>query len=250
MNKTIYAIALLPALLMACQPLQTTQHINQPMQQTTQNTAKVLTNYTWSAKTKMSNEPIILHFNQNNRLYIKTGCNGQNTSWSLDGNTLKTSPMMSTMKMCSPDLMKQEQFVQKMFNNSSLKTEINTTSTSLVLTTPNGEILTFEGTLTPEAKYNTQAETIFLEILPEQKTCNTNQKCLQVREIKYNDQGLKAQIPTTWTVIPLNAIEGYQHDPQLKQIIRIKQYKTQINDQPSKVYIYDMTVESSTNMND
>ena len=44
--------------------------------------------------------------------------------------------------------------------------------------------------MTPETKYQGQAETIFLEVSPQTKACTgvAQQTCLQVKEIKYDEK--------------------------------------------------------------
>ncbi len=60
--------------------------------------------------------------------------------------------------------------------------------------------IVFTGKQTAESKYQSQAETVFLEISPETKTCSAGvarMECLQVREIKYAENGVKTQVDKT-----------------------------------------------------
>ena len=50
--------------------------------------------------------------------------------------------------------------------------------------------------MTPEAKYQSEGKTVFLEVAPETKSCTgvAPQTCLQVREVKYDDKGVKLML--------------------------------------------------------
>lgn len=243
MNKKIFLMACLPLALSACQQVQTmSQHIGTVMTQE-MNESKFLSQYTWSYQPDTSVKPIVVSF-QDKNFHIATGCNGQNGTWQLIGNTLKTSNLMSTMMMCSPDLMKQERFAQHVFGNSVLKVSFNKANINqpiLIVQKDSGERYEFIGTMTPEARYKGQAKTVYFEVSPTLTACPDQpaKQCLQVREIQYNDQSVKTTA-NQWQT--LNAVEGFQHNPQVKNVIRVKRFDTQ-NVQTPYAYIYDMTVE-------
>ena len=243
------AIALFPLALAACQSsdIQKVGDIAVSVLQQ-QNPDKALTAYQWSYQPQGSDRPIVLHFAEN-RLSIETGCNNQGTSWKIEGGKLVTSNMMSTNMMCSPALMKQEAFSASLFQVGKTPFVLNTTDVenpTLTLVSPTGEKVTFLGKMTPETKYNTQAETIFLEISPETKKCVgvAPQTCLQVREIKYADNGVKTQVDKDWTLF-YSGIEGYTHSPTERQVVRIKRYeiKNPAADQSKYAYVQDMIIE-------
>lgn len=50
------------------------------------------------------------------------------------------------------------------------------------------------------------------------------QTCLQVREIKYDNKGIKTQVDKDWTLF-YDQIEGYQHRDDQRVIIRVKRYE-------------------------
>ena len=62
-----------------------------------------------------------------------------------------------------------------------------------------GQKYTFTGKMTPEAKYQSEGKTVFLEVAPETKSCTgvAPQTCMQVREIKYDDKGVKTYADKT-----------------------------------------------------
>lgn len=207
-----------------------------------------LTNYTWTYQPQGSPRPIVLSFSQD-RLSIDTGCNRQSTSLNIQPHQFTTSALVSTQMACDAVLMKQEQLSSSIFQKRTIPFEMNLADPqqpTLTLTDAQGQSYTFAGKMTPEAQYQSQAETIFLEISPETKSCTgvAPQTCLQVREIKYNEQGVKTQVDKDWTLFYDN-IEGFQHDPNQRVIVRVKRYerKTPAADQSKYVYIHDMTVE-------
>lgn len=241
-------LALLPFSIVACQSVQQTLAPAVISAEKQMNANKILPAYSWSYQPEGTARPIQLNFSEN-RLSIITGCNNQGGSWKIENQQLLTSSLVSTMKACEPALMKNEQFANSLFSQQSNKFELNTASVeqpSLLITAANGQKYEFKGTMTPETKYQSQGEIIFLEIAPETKACTgvAPQTCLQVREIKYDDKGVKTQVDKDWTLF-YNQIEGYQHRDDQRVIIRVKRYerKNPAADQSKYAYVHDMTVE-------
>ncbi|OUY07367.1 META and DUF4377 domain-containing protein [Acinetobacter populi] len=236
----------LASVLAACQTTPSTSsqkeaiHVKQHLQQTLQE-------YTWSYQPQQQIPPIVLSF-QDNRIGIYSGCNRMGTDFSLNQNTLKTGNVISTQMACEPELMKQEQFAASLFQNHELTLNINTANPDqpiLTVHSADGQQYQFVGTATPETKYQGQGEIVFLEVAPETKACVgvAAQQCLQVREIQYNAQGLKTATGD-WELF-YGQIEGFQHDPKLRTIIRTKRFtlKNPAADQSKYAYVHDMTVE-------
>jgi hypothetical protein len=55
--------------------------------------------------------------------------------------------------------------------------------------------------MTAEAKYQSEGKIVFLEISPQTKSCTgvAPQTCMQVREIKYDDKGIKTYADKNWS---------------------------------------------------
>ena len=104
-------IALFPLALAACQSsdLNTVRDtaVNVLQQQT--NADQMLTGYQWVYQPQGTDQPIVLSFDDQQRLSIATGCNTQGTSWKIEKGQIVTADLMSTMMACSPELMQQEQ---------------------------------------------------------------------------------------------------------------------------------------------
>lgn len=250
MKLKYLAIALFPFALAACQSsdIQKVGDLAVSVLQQ-QNADKTLTSYTWSAQTENANRPITLHFDDKARLGISTSCNSISTSWKVENNTITTGNMASTMMGCGDDAMKQERFAGSLFSERKAPFVLNLDDVqkpTLTIIAANGEKVVFTGKMTPEVKYQTQGETIFLEVNPKTVQCQgvAPQTCLQVREIKYNEQGIKTQADQNWSNF-YDAIEGYEHNPNERQVIRVKRYeiKNPAADQSKYAYVHDMTIE-------
>ena len=211
-------------------------------------TTQSLIQYNWTYQASKASKPLILHFDKNQRLNIQTGCNTQGGTWKVIDNTLVTSSLMSTMMACADDLMQQERFSADLLSDKKLAFQISTNQDQalLTLTDAKGQQHLFKGTLTPEAKYQSEGQTIFLEIAPETKSCTgvAPQSCMQVREVKYNEKGVKSYTDPNWSLY-YGQIEGFEHKPNQRVIVRVKRYpvKNPAADQSSQVDILDMVVE-------
>ncbi|WP_347454376.1 META and DUF4377 domain-containing protein [Acinetobacter thermotolerans] len=212
-----------------------------------QNTATTLTAYEWYLDTG-AKEHLVLSFHKDQRFSIKTLCNSLGGSWNINAGKLETGTIISTMKACDAEAMQQEKLAGEIFDNRQIPFSLNTTNSEepTLTITANNQQYVLHGKMTPETKYNGEAEIVFLEIAPETKPCTgvVPQTCLQVREIKYNEQGLKTQVDKNWTLFH-DQIKGFQHSPNERQIIRVKRFevKNPAADQSKYVYIFDLAVE-------
>lgn len=253
MKLKYLALILLPFGLMACQSSDVKQAGDlavSVLQQ--QNAAQTLATYQWSNNSSNAAKPLVLNFNTDGQLAISTSCNNMSGTWQAQHNTLTVGSLAATQMACDEQSNAQEKRASTLFNQAKLPFVLNLNdigAPTLTLMSTTGEKIIFTGKMTPEAKYQSQAETIFLEVAPETKSCTgvAPQTCLQVREIKYDDKGLKTYQDQNWTLF-YNTIEGFQPTANQRQIIRVKRYPIQnpAADQAKYAYIYDMTVESAT----
>lgn len=232
--------------LAACQTTTTAVPQQQDVLTVKKDLKTTLSNYTWAYQPEGTNRPIVLTFAED-RLAVQTGCNNMGVAINITDNTLVTSQAMMTQMACSPELMQQEKFAAQLFDKRTIKVSVNTEQEQPVLSVEaaNGKKYDFVGTMTPEAKYQSKAEMVFLEISPELKSCTgvAQQQCMQVREIKYNEQGVKGKTGE-WELFH-GQIEGFKHDPNVRTILRLKRFTLQnpAADQSKYVYIKDMAVE-------
>lgn len=244
------AITLLPLMFSACEStnLQKVGDVAVSLLQQ-QNADQTLSAYQWTLNTPDAPKPIVLNFAQDGRLSISTSCNTLGSSWSIEQQQIVTGSLVSTMMACPEPSMKQQQTAASWFDSRKVPFVLNLNDReqpTLTLTTASGEKVVLTGQMTPEYKYSSAGETIFLEVSPETKACTgvTKQTCLQVREIKYNESGIKTQVDKDWTLF-YDKIEGFNHTPNERQIIRVKRFelKNPAADQSKYAYIYDMAVE-------
>lgn len=251
MNKKHLLLISVPFIFSGCQSLPTHLKDNEAMmiEAKSPNLLQTLADYTWSKQTHENLPPITLNLDAEKKLSISSGCNHLMGVWQFDGKQMNTSPLASTLMMCPPHLMAQEQSARQFFNQAHLNVSIDMrhpAQPTLILENMTGQKIKFQGTLKPEAQYKSTGEVIFLEISPTKKACSTSngsKQCLQVKQIQYNDQGVQTRIDESWQVLPVE-IQGYEHDSGLRQVIRVKRFNTKPQTAtPEYAYIYDMTVE-------
>ena len=104
------------------------------------------------------------------------------------------------------------------------------------------------GQPTPESLYG-KATRIFLEVAPQTVECVSGVmrgQCLQVRERRFDEHGLRIEPPGEWRNFH-GSIEGYTHTPGVRNVLRINRYtrpKPVPADASRYVYVLDMVVES------
>ena len=239
-------VALLPLSLMACQTVQNVT--DNVISQINTTAAKNLTEYNWTYQGSKASKPLVLSFDDNQRLSIQTGCNNQGGTWKVEGNTIVTSPLASTMMACADDLMQQERLSADIFSEKKVPFTLSTQNDQAILTITDskGQKYTFLGKMTAEAKYQSEGKIVFLEISPQTKSCTgvAPQTCMQVREIKYDDKGIKTYAHKDWSLY-YGQIEGFKHNPEQRVIVRVKRFeiKNPAADQSSQADVLDMVVE-------
>ena len=188
-------------------------------------------------------KPFELRFD-NGRLMLTGGCNGLRGAFRIDvDGQLQTGPSVQTMMACEPALMAADKAMSALFAAPLDLMLVQGPPPTLVLVSPADTALVFSGRMTPEAQYG-PATRVFLEVAAKTVPCAgaDGGQCMRVREIHFNEQGLRDGRPGPW--LPFAAgIEGYQHTPGVRNVLRVNRY------QPSgapAVYVLDLVVESET----
>ncbi len=157
---------------------------------------------------------------------------------------------MATQMACEPKAMAQEGVAADLFDNRKSPFALNLNdpdAPTLTVVSAKGEKIVFTGKQTAESKYQSQGETVFLEISPETKTCSAGvarMECLQVREVKYAENGVKHRsIKTGRYSITISM--SFTHNPKERQIVRVKRFEiaNPAADQSKYAYVQDMIIE-------
>ncbi|AKV01455.1 putative lipoprotein [Labilithrix luteola] len=187
---------------------------------------------------------------ENGRAAVAGGCNSMGGGYALDTqNTVTISQLASTRKACEPALMQADQAIGALLAKP-LQAKIDTaTPLRMHLASPSGETSIWVGEPTATTRYGGAGETMFLEIAPARVTCPhamiPNYQCLQVREIRYDAQGIKQSPPGEWQFLYEN-IEGFEFREGERKVLRLKKFKRNPApaDASSIAYVLDMVVES------
>lgn len=196
-----------------------------------------------------ADKPVQLEF-VDGRLSVSNTCNRMSGGFSLEGTQLKLGALASTMMACpDPKLMALDQEIGKRLDGASTLALQAGDAPQLTLTNAGGDVLTFTGVPTPATRFGGPGERVFLEVAAQTKACNhpliPNHQCLQVREIKFDEQGLRVGEPGPWEPLFEN-IEGFTHQPGTRNVVRVNRYNiaNPPADASSIVYVLDMVVES------
>ena len=178
-------------------------------------------------------------------------CNNMSGGYQLDGNKITVSQnLMATQMACAEKgLMQLEQAVGAQLPRAeSVQLAPDANPSRLTLRFNDGSRWELKGVPTNATKYGGAGETIFLEVGPQLKPCThgvmRNAQCMQVREVKYNQSGIKTGTGE-WGHFYGN-IDGFKHEAGMRNVLRVKRYTIQNPpaDASRYAYVLDMRVES------
>ena len=194
-----------------------------------------------------ADKPLQLDFNDG-RVSVSNSCNQINAGYTVHADALEFGRAASTMMACmEPKLAALDGEI-----SNRLQGRVQATLTgaqSLQLVTASGDTLIFNGEPTAETRYGGPGERVFLEVAAQTQPCShpliPDMQCLQVREIKYDDKGLKIGTAGAFEHFYSN-IEGYQHEPGIRNVLRVNRFKiaNPPADAANQAYVLDMVVES------
>ena len=191
-------------------------------------------------------KPVQLDFS-NGRLVITGGCNTLTGPYTLTDTSLTFGQMASTLMACPPPLFTVEEAITRTLTGE-MRIEALTPDV-LKLVASNGDTFEYKGVPTAATRYGGPGETVFWEVAPQARPCphalKADAQCLQVREIHFDDKGLKVGTPGEFTHF-YGEIEGYSHQPGIRNVLRLKRYAiaNPPADAPDKAYVLDLVVES------
>lgn len=192
--------------------------------------------------------PIVFSFAEG-RLNIEGGCNRLFGGYRIDDadNRLVVGRLASTMMACEPAAMKVDATLSDLLA-APAKIELTPgTEPVLRLVTTASATLNFQGRMTPEARYGPPTR-MFLEVAAQTVACTNPisgaSACLQVRERRYDAQGLVVGTPGEWRPF-YDPIEGYTHQPGVRNVLRLKRFDRGASAAGSPfVFVLDLVVES------
>lgn len=192
--------------------------------------------------------PVSLRF-RDESVNISGLCNSMGARYVLQGQRIQISHVAGTMKMCANEtLMRYEQQFGLRLPQAQSWEIAPGANPMLTLTFKDGGRWLFQGKPTHEALYGGPGETVFFEVAPQRAACHhplmPKHQCLRVREISYDASGIKRGAGE-WQLF-YSEIENYQHQPGVRNVLRLKRYTRQNvpADASSVVYVLDMVVES------
>jgi heat shock protein HslJ len=186
---------------------------------------------------------------QDARVSVQGGCNTMNGSWRLSPQgQLMLGRLAATMKACDAPLMKADAALSAVLAQPLQVTLPPGDRPTLRLVSPSGQTLVFGGQPTRESLYG-KATRIFLEVAPQTVDCVSGVmrgQCLQVRERRFDAQGLRIEPPGEWRIFH-GDIEGYTHQSGVRSVLRVNRYerpKPLPADASRYVYVVDLMIES------
>jgi len=191
---------------------------------------------------------LVLRFDDT-RLVVQGGCNTLHGSWRLSPQgQLMVGRLAATLKACEPALMNADAALSAVLAQHLDVALQPGAAPSLHLLSPTRHTLVLAGQATLESRYGAPTR-VFLEVAPQAVPCQPgaggSTACLQVRERRFDKQGLRVEPPGEWRAFH-GGIDGYTHTPGVRNVLRINRYKRANGpaDASGYVYVLDLVVES------
>lgn len=153
-------------------------------------------------------------------------CNAVSSRYRLLGNQLIIGDGQQTLIGCMGAVAEQEALATRALAGTA--TLELTADGTLVVRNASGAELAFTPEPTPETRYGSPGEVLYLEIasrtVPCPQSAPTATPCLQVREVHYDDHGIQQGLPGPY--VPFQgAIEGFTHQPGMRSVLRVKRFR-------------------------
>ncbi len=193
-----------------------------------------------------------LQFNiANGRIAVLNACNQMAGTIRFDGDQARVERLISTKMAClDAPIMALDGAISLRLQGAARIALRESDPPQLVWTAANGDVLRFVGAPTPETRYGGAGETVYFEVAPQTKPCRPGLAprtvpCLQTRELRYDENGLRIGEPGPWQTSGLR-IEGFTHEPGIRTVLRVKRFtiRNAPADAPQVAYILDTAIES------
>jgi len=192
--------------------------------------------------------PFAMHFD-GARIAVQGGCNRLSGAWRLSPqNRLEIGRVASTQKACEPSLMAADTAMAAALA-APLQARIEAGQAPMLhLVSAERQTLSFSGRRTSKSLYGAPTR-VFLEVAAQRVACTPALQpastCLQVRELRFDDKGLRVGAPGPWQAF-YGEIVGYTHQPGVSNVLRINRFKRPQPPADASAYVYelDLVVES------
>lgn len=194
--------------------------------------------------------PVQLTFHGKEQTVSASGlCNTVNAAYTTSAQNITFKSGIRTMMACADSrLMELENRLATALE--SVKTwqlSGSMAAPELQLTFANGSQWSLKGVPTDATRFGSAPEQIFLEVAAKTRSCNDglrNRDCFEVRRVTFDANGLR-QGAGPWELF-YDQIEGFQHDPALRTVLRVNRYerKNPPADASRYVYVLDMQVSA------
>lgn len=169
--------------------------------------------------------PLSLQFTQGyfRRLNL---CNIVSARYHLQGSQLITGDGEQTLIGCMGAVAEQEALANKAFAGPA--TLALASDGTLMLRNAGDAVLVFTPEPTPETRYGSPGEKLYLEVASRTVPCpqpaRTGTPCLQVREVHYDSHGVQQGQPGAY--VPFSgSIEGFTHQPGMRSVLMVKRFR-------------------------
>jgi heat shock protein HslJ len=193
-----------------------------------------------------------LQFNiADGRIAVLNACNQIAGTIRIDGDEARVERLISTKMAClDAPIMALDGAISLRLQGVARIALRESDPPQLLWTAANGDVLRFVGEPTPETRYGSAGDTIFLEVAPQTKPCRpglapNTVSCLQIRELRYDDNGLRVGEPGPWQTSSIQ-IAGFRHEAGIRTVLRVKRFaiRNAPADTPQVAYILDTAIES------
>lgn len=194
--------------------------------------------------------PLQLDF-QGGRLAVSNACNRLVGGYALEGGRLVVGRLAATMMACpDPAVMALDAQIGQRLEGALAIAAPPGDPPTLELRSGAGDTLVFTGAPTAQTRYGGPPTRIFLEVAAHDAPCAhpliPNARCLQVRALEYDANGLKRGTPGPFQPF-YGRIEGYTHADGTRNVLRVDRYEVPHPpaDASRYAYVLDMVVESA-----
>ncbi len=175
-------------------------------------------------------------------------CNRLSGGYGIEDGQLRAGGLAATKMACGAPLMQADSALSALLAKPLSFSIQESMPPRLQLRAPDGAVSTWIGEPTAEARHGGEGERVFLEVAPQRVPCShpliPDHRCLQVREIAFDDAGIK-QSPGPWQPM-YEEIEGFTFREGERTVLRLKKYRraNPPADASANAYVLDMVVES------